>query len=61
MFNYDICVTDDIIEVCEDYWNRIYHLEGFKWELERTFMTKNYEVNIQTPRLDIKLSDIRNL
>ena len=39
-----LSVIAELQTICKQYWNRIYNLEGDKWELERLSKLKEFEV-----------------
>uniref|UniRef100_A0A8D8UPA6 Troponin I n=1 Tax=Cacopsylla melanoneura TaxID=428564 RepID=A0A8D8UPA6_9HEMI len=51
----DDMAEEEIAEVCQDYWKRIYDLEGDKYELDRELELKEFEIS----ELGKQVNDLR--
>lgn len=44
------CVlVEEIKEICQEYYDRVYVCEGQKWDLEREVRKRDYEVQYKKP------------
>lgn len=51
----DDMAEDEIAEVCQEYYQRMYNLEGNKWEMDREILLKDWEIS----ELSKQVNDLR--
>merc|ERR1712181_12431 len=51
----DSASEDELVKLCKEYFDRVYKLEGDKWDLERGIKIRILEIN----ELNIAVNDLR--